>query len=94
LARQLKKLDKLHNSGGATHVKNLFENFYLEMTPLEVKTCGESEFDIFEAKKHFPSGMARVLNSFRDGLCIDSGKACVLKRKVKKSHASKDKNFL
>ena len=38
------------------------------MTPLGVKTCGESEFDIFEAKKRFP----------------DSGKACVLKRKVAK----------
>jgi hypothetical protein len=32
------------------------------------KTCGESEFDIFEAKKRFP----------------DSRKACVLKRKVAK----------
>jgi hypothetical protein len=32
------------------------------------KTCGESEFDIFEAKKRFP----------------DSGKACVLKRKSQK----------
>ena len=39
------------------------------MTPLGVKTCGESEFDIFEAKKRFP----------------DSGKAYyVLKRKVAK----------
>jgi hypothetical protein len=39
------------------------------MTPLGVKTCGESEFDIFEAKKRFP----------------DSGRAyCVLKRKVAK----------
>jgi hypothetical protein len=36
--------------------------------PLVVKTCGESEFDIFEAKKHFP----------------DSGNPCVLKRKVEK----------
>ena len=34
------------------------------MTPLGVKTCGESEFDIFEAKKRFP----------------ESGKTCVLKR--------------
>jgi hypothetical protein len=40
------------------------------MTPLGVKTYGKSEFDIFEAKKRFP----------------DSGKACVLKRKVEKSH--------
>jgi hypothetical protein len=39
------------------------------MTPLAVKTCGESEFDIFKAKKRFS----------------DSGKAyCVLKRKVAK----------
>src|SRR6185437_7217402 len=33
-----------------------------------LKTCGKSEFDIFEAKKRFP----------------DSKKACVLKRKVAK----------
>jgi hypothetical protein len=39
------------------------------MTPLEIKTCGESEFDIFEAKKRFP----------------DTGKAYyVLKGKVAK----------
>jgi hypothetical protein len=39
------------------------------MILLGVKTCGEFEFDIFEAKKRFP----------------DSGKAyCVLKRKVAK----------
>jgi hypothetical protein len=38
------------------------------MTPLGVKTCGEIEFDIFEAKKRFS----------------DSGKTCVLKRKVAK----------
>ena len=39
------------------------------MTPIGVKTCGESEFDIFEAKKRFS----------------DSGKAyCVLMRKVAK----------
>jgi hypothetical protein len=38
------------------------------MTLLGVKTCGESEFDIFEAKKRFP----------------DSRKACVSKRKVAK----------
>ena len=42
--------------------------FFLEMTPLGVKTFGESEFGIFDAKKRFP----------------DSGKACVLKRKVAK----------
>jgi hypothetical protein len=40
------------------------------MIPLGVKPCGESEFDIFEAKKHFS----------------DSKKACVLKRKIEKSH--------
>jgi hypothetical protein len=39
------------------------------MISLGVKTCGESEFDIFEAKKRFP----------------DSEKACVLKRKVAKN---------
>jgi hypothetical protein len=38
------------------------------MTPLGVKTCGKSKFDIFEAKKRFP----------------DSGKAYVLQRKVTK----------
>jgi hypothetical protein len=38
------------------------------MTPLEVKTCVESDFDIFEAKNLFP----------------DSEKVCVLKRKVEK----------
>jgi hypothetical protein len=39
------------------------------MAPLGVKTCAESEFDIFEAKKRFP----------------DAGKVyCVLKRKVSK----------
>jgi hypothetical protein len=31
-----------------------FSKIFLEMTPLKVKTCGESEFDIFEAKKRFP----------------------------------------
>ena len=46
-----------------------FHKFFLEMTPLGVKTCGESEFDICEAKKRFP----------------DSEKACVLKRKVAKN---------
>jgi hypothetical protein len=45
------------------------EKFFLEMIPLRVKTCGGSEFDIFEAKKRFP----------------DSEKAyCVSKRKVAK----------
>jgi hypothetical protein len=38
------------------------------MTSLGVKTCEESEFDIFEAKKRF----------------LDSEKAYVLKRKVAK----------
>src|SRR3569623_1356069 len=42
--------------------------FFLEMIPLGVKTCGESEFDIFKAKKCFP----------------DSEKVYVLKRKVAK----------
>jgi hypothetical protein len=51
---------------GAIQVKNFPKNFYLEMTPLGIKTCGESEFDIFEAKKHLP----------------DSEKACILKRKI------------
>ena len=36
------------------------------MTPLGVEACGESEFDIFKAKKCFP----------------DPGKACVLKRNL------------
>ena len=40
----------------------------LEMAPLGVKACRESEFDIFEAKKR----------------CADPGKACVMKRKVVK----------
>jgi hypothetical protein len=52
---------------GATHVKQ-FSNIFLEMTPVGVKTYGESEFDIFEAKKRFP----------------DSRKTYVLKRKVSK----------
>ena len=43
-----------------------FSKFFLEMTPLGVKTYGESEFGIFKAKKRLP----------------DPGKACVLKRKV------------
>jgi hypothetical protein len=47
---------------GAIHVKN-FQKFFLEMTSLGVKTCGESEFNVFEVKKCFP----------------DSEKACVLK---------------
>jgi hypothetical protein len=46
-----------------------FLKFFLKMTLPGVKTCGESEFDIFKAKKLIP----------------DSGKAyCVLKRKVAK----------
>jgi hypothetical protein len=48
--------------------QKIFTNFFLEMTPLGINTCGESEFDIFEAKKRFP----------------DSGKAFVLKQKVAK----------
>jgi hypothetical protein len=41
------------------------------MTSLGVKTCGKSEFEIFEAKKRFP----------------DSGNAyCVLKRKAAKKN--------
>jgi hypothetical protein len=59
-----KKVRSCYTIGGATHVK-----IFLEMAPLGVKTCGESEFDIFEAKKRFP----------------DSEKAyCALKRKVTK----------
>jgi hypothetical protein len=46
--------------GGAT------QKFFLEMTPLGVKACGESELDNFEVKKRFP----------------DSEKACVLKQKT------------
>jgi hypothetical protein len=30
-----------------------FSKIFLEMIPLGVKTCGESEFDIFEEKKLF-----------------------------------------
>ena len=49
--------------------EKIFEHFFLEITPLGVRTYGESEFDIFEVKKRFP----------------DSKKAhCVLKRKVAK----------
>ena len=40
--------------------------------------CGESKFDIFEAKKCFP----------------DSGKVCVLKRKVAKCVMRKRKNAI
>jgi hypothetical protein len=40
----------------------------LQALPQREKTCGESEFDIFEAKKRFP----------------DSEKACLLKRKIEK----------
>jgi hypothetical protein len=42
--------------------------FFLEMAPLGVKTCEESEFDILKEKKRLP----------------DSGKAWVFKRKVVK----------
>jgi hypothetical protein len=49
--------------------EKIFRNFFLKMTPLGVKICRESKFDIFEVKKRFP----------------DTGKAyCVLKRKVAK----------
>ena len=66
-------LELLHNRERG----QLREKFFLEMIPLGIKTCGESEdfshgfpeFDIFEAKKRFP----------------DSGNVyCVLKRKVAK----------
>ena len=57
------KLELLHNREGEEGT--LTENFVLEITPLGVKTCGESEFKIYEAKKRFP----------------DSWKACLLKRK-------------
>jgi hypothetical protein len=53
-----KKSLSYYTIGMATHVKK----FFLKMIPLGVKTCRESEFDIFEAKKRFPdSGMAYVL---------------------------------
>jgi hypothetical protein len=45
-----------------------FSKCLLAMTPLGVKTCEESEFDILKAKKRFPA----------------SDKACILKRKVAK----------
>jgi hypothetical protein len=32
------------------HPREKIPKFFLEMTPLGVKTCGEFEFDIFEAK--------------------------------------------
>jgi hypothetical protein len=41
------KLWELLHNRGATHVKLFFGN-----DPLGVKTCGESEFDIFEAKNN------------------------------------------
>ncbi len=60
-------MELLQNKEGHP-IENFFEIF-LEMTPLGIKTCGESEFDIFEVKRRFP----------------DSGKVyCVLKRKVAK----------
>ena len=56
-----------YNTIGATHVKN-FRKFFSENDTSRGKTCGKSDFDIYEAKKCFP----------------DSGKACVLNRKVAK----------
>jgi hypothetical protein len=53
--------NRKENGGYYTIGDNSRENFFLEMTLLGVKTCGESEFDIFETKKCFP----------------DSGKVCV-----------------
>jgi hypothetical protein len=38
--------------GRGTHVKNV-QKFFLKVTPLGVKTCGESKFDIFKAKNAF-----------------------------------------
>ena len=61
-------MELLHNGRGEYPREKIFKNFFPEMIPLGVKTCEESEFDIFEAKKRFP----------------DSEKACVLKRKVAK----------
>jgi hypothetical protein len=58
-ARWNRNLGTTNTIGGPKNVRK----FFLEMIPLGVKTCGESEFGIFEAKKHFP----------------DSEKACVLK---------------
>jgi hypothetical protein len=43
-----KKWELLHNRGGI-HVKK-FSKFFSGNDPLEVKTCRESEFDIFEAQ--------------------------------------------
>jgi site-specific DNA-cytosine methylase len=65
-----KSAELLHNRVVALinhpHEK-IFKIFFLKMTPLGVKTC--EEFNIFEAKKHFP----------------DSRKAYfILKRKVAK----------
>jgi hypothetical protein len=61
------KWELLHNKG--RHLREKFSKFFSGNDPSRGKACGESELDIFEAKKRFP----------------DSGKACyVLKRKVTK----------
>jgi hypothetical protein len=61
-----KNISSYYTIGGGAKI---FKNFFLEMTPLGVKIYGESEVDVFEAKKRFP----------------DPGKACVFKRKVAKN---------
>jgi hypothetical protein len=47
-------MSKLDKFGVTIHMKKFSKIVFLEMIPLWVKTCGESEFDIFEAKKLFP----------------------------------------
>jgi hypothetical protein len=34
-------------------LKKIFKHFFLEITPLGVKTCEKLEFDIFKAKNPF-----------------------------------------
>jgi hypothetical protein len=48
----IKNWELLNNKGG--HPREKIFKIFLEMTPLGIKTCGESEFDIFEEKKRFP----------------------------------------
>jgi hypothetical protein len=49
----------LHNRGRGNHVKK-FSKIFLEMTAIWVKTCGESEFGIFGAKKRFSDSRRAV----------------------------------
>jgi hypothetical protein len=81
-AEGTKNLELLHNRKGCTHVKN-FQNFFLEMVTLGVKTCGESEFDIFEAKKTLLWFRESVLCFEAKKRFLDSGKVYrVLKQKT------------